>query len=165
MGDVVEMKAVKVGKKVELDVLERLTLSALLPKEGTFLNLRLLRVIKEELSFTEEENRALQFRQITQGDQQMLVWNTIAVVNKETGETVRAPNELLVQMVTKDPEAFEQKPAYLPKEFVFGEVMEGIIVKTLKDLDKAEKLTADHYSLYEKFMEGHEENPDGETRH
>ena len=155
MGDVVEMKAVKVGKKVELDVLERLTLSNVLPKEGTFLNLRLLRVVKEDLSFTEEENKALQFRQADQ----MLMWNTIAIVNKETGEIVKAPNEILVQMAAKDPDLFDVKPACPPKEFVFGEVVEGLIVKALKDLDKAEKITQDHYSLYEKFMEGHEENP------
>jgi hypothetical protein len=137
MGDVVEMKAVKVGKKVELDVLERMTLMSILPKEGTFLNLKLLRVIREELSFTEEENKALQFRQIVQGDQQMVGWNTTTV----------------------DPETSEQRLACPPKEFVFGEVVEGLIVKALTDLDKAEKITADHYSLYEKFMEGHEENP------
>ena len=163
MGDVVEMKAVKVGKKVELDVLERLTLSNVLPKEGTFLNLRLLRVVKEELSFTEEENRALQFRQ----DGQMLMWNSVCLTNKATGEIVKAPNEVLVQMAQKDPAGadFQMAPACPPKEFVFGEVVEGLIVKALKDLDKAEKITAEHYSLYEKFMEGHEENPDGETRH
>lgn len=149
MGEVVKM--VK-GKKMELNVLERLTLLSLLPKEGSFLNLKLLRVVKEDLSFTEEENRALQFR--TEG--QMIVWNTIALKNKETGEVVKAPNQVLAQMNAQDPDAFEVVAACPDKEFVFGEVIEGLVVKALKDIDKAEKITEDHYSLYEKFMEGRE---------
>jgi len=162
MGDVVKMVQ---GKTVELGVLERMTLLNVLPKEGTFLNLKLVRVKREELSFTEEENRRLQFRNIIQGDQQMLQWNLNAVVNKATGDLVTAPSEVLGQMVAKDPEAFEVTPACPPKEFTFGPVIEGLIVKALKDLDKQEKITQDHYSLYEKFMEGHEDEPGEETCH
>ncbi len=162
MGDVVKMVQ---GKTMELGVLERMTLLNILPKEGTFLNLKLVRVKREELSFTEEENRRLQFRQIQQGDQQMLQWNLNAVVNKATGELVIAHSEVLGQIVAKDPEAFEVSPACPPKEFTFGKVLEGLIVKALKDLDKAEKITQDHYSIYEKFMEGHEDESDGATRH
>ncbi len=162
MGDVVKMVQ---GKTMELGVLERMTLLNILPKEGTFLNLKLVRVKREELSFTEEENRRLQFRQIQQGDQQMLQWNLNAVVNKATGELVIAHSEVLGQIVAKDPEAFEVSPACPPKEFTFGTVLEGLIVKALKDLDKAEKITQDHYSIYEKFMEGHEDESDGATRH
>jgi hypothetical protein len=117
MGEVVEMVP-----KMKLNVLERLILQNLLPKEGSFLNLKLLRVVKEELSFDEAENKALQFRQDT-GENPMLRWT----------------------------------PDVCPdKEFTFGAVVRGIIVKALTDLDKAEKITQDHYSLYEKFMENNE---------
>lgn len=155
MGDVVEMKAVKVGKKMELNVLERFGLLGILPKEGSFLNLKLVRLVREELSFTEAENKALQFRTVNQ----MILWNSICLTNKATGEIVKAPNDVLVQMAQKDPDAFEVAPACPNKEILFGETIEGLIVKALKDLDKSEKITEDHYSLYEKFMEGHEENP------
>ena len=49
--------------KVKLNVLERLLLVNLLPAEGTFSNLKLLRVTREEISFTEKENKKLGFIQ------------------------------------------------------------------------------------------------------
>lgn len=152
MGDVVRM-----GKAVKLNVLERLTLNGLLPKEGSFMNLKLLRLTKEDLSFNEEENKALQFRTDQGPNGPMIIWNNIVLKNKETGDIVKAPSDILVQMANKDPEAFEASPACPDKEFIFGEVIEKLIIKALKDLDKAEKITEEHYSLYEKFMEGHEE--------
>jgi len=146
--------AEKMGKSVPLNTLERtVLLLGLLPKEGSFSNLKLVRLLREELSFTEEENRALQFRT----ENQMIMWNTISLVNKETGDVVKGTDQVLLAMARKDPEAFEVKPACPEKEIYCGETMETLVIKALKDLDKAEKITEDHYSLYEKFMEGHEE--------
>ena len=158
MSDIVEMKAVKVGKKMDLDVLERMTLLGVLPREGNFINLKLVRLVREELSFTEEENRALQFRNVIQAGVPMIHWNTVVVRNKATGEIVKDSTEVIAQMMATDPDAFETSAACPPKEFVFGETVVGLIVKSLQELDKAEKITQEHYSLYEKFMEGHEEN-------
>jgi len=59
---------------VKLNVLERLMALNLLPKEGTFTNLKLIRVAREELSFNEAENKALNFQQV--GDQ--LKWTQAA---------------------------------------------------------------------------------------
>ena len=72
---------------MKLNVLERLLLLNILPKEGTFTNLKLLRVARENLSFTEEENEALKFKQ--ENDQ--IIWVNDAVGDKEidTGEVVK----------------------------------------------------------------------------
>jgi hypothetical protein len=121
---------IKINPKKKLDILERLMLLGILPKEGTYANLKLLRVVKEALSFSDAENKKLQFKQDVGPDgQPMLFWN---------------PN------VKAD------------KEIFFGDVVEGLIRATLTDLDKAGKITESHYSLYEKFMEGHEDKPKGE---
>lgn len=48
---------------IKLNVVERMLLSSILPAKGTFQTLKLLRVLKEALSFTEEENKELQFKQ------------------------------------------------------------------------------------------------------
>ena len=56
---------------MELNVLERLIVLNLLPNEGTFTNLKLIRVAREELSFNEEEHKALKFQQT--GEQ--VQWN------------------------------------------------------------------------------------------
>jgi len=47
---------------MKLSVLERVVLLNLLPQEATFANLKLIRVAKETLSFTDEENQKLNFR-------------------------------------------------------------------------------------------------------
>ena len=100
---------------MKLNVLERIVASQILPKEGSFTNLKLIRVTKEELSFTEEENKALEFTQVGE----RLNWK---------------------EGIVKD------------KEFYFGEVVTKLIVDKLKELDKSEDLTENHFSLYEKFI-------------
>jgi hypothetical protein len=91
--------------KVTLSVLERLLV----------LNI-LLRVAKENLSFTEEENKILNFQQNVA--QSQLTW-TAGVEDKE---------------------------------FELGETVIKLTVQALTDLDKAEKLTEAHMSLYEKLL-------------
>jgi len=72
--------------KMQLSVIERILLSQLLPVEGNFTNLKLIRQVKEELSFTEEENQKLKF---VQKDTQV-IWNPVADLIKEIifGEVV-----------------------------------------------------------------------------
>lgn len=71
---------------MQLSVIERILLSQLLPVEGNFTNLKLIRQVKEELSFTEEENQKLKF---VQKDTQV-IWNPVADLIKEIifGEVV-----------------------------------------------------------------------------
>lgn len=52
---------------VPLTVLERLVLLNVLPKEGNFTTIKLLRKLRENLSFDEAENKALNF--VQDGDQ------------------------------------------------------------------------------------------------
>ena len=73
---------------MELTVLERLVLQALLPKEGNYTTLKLLRVCREALSFDDLENKRLEFFQ--DGDQ--VRWNESAgrtvVKDIEIGEVM-----------------------------------------------------------------------------
>lgn len=151
-------KVVKMADvKKRVNVLERYVLLQLLPKEGTFANLKLLRVIREALSFNESENRALQFR-IESGDdgKPQLRWNTLKLINKKTKDIVKGTDATFSVMYDKDPDAFEVSKACPDKAIFFGEVVEGMIAKAMKDLEKLDppKLTVDHESLYEKFVLG-----------
>ena len=149
-------KAVKVVKagdvKKKVDVLERLLLLQILPHQGSYTNLMLVRKIREQLSFTEAENKRLQFRNDDVNGQQMLRWNVICLKTKDTGAVITLPEPVLRTMLAKDPDKFTEIPACPPKELFFGEVIEGLIKKVLIDLDKNEKLSADYISLYEKFV-------------
>ncbi len=48
---------------MELSVFERLILLNVLPREGDFTTLKIVRKLREDLSFTEEEHKVLQFQQ------------------------------------------------------------------------------------------------------
>ena len=48
---------------MELGVFDRLILLNILPKEGDFTTLKIVRTMREDLSFTEEEHKALEFKQ------------------------------------------------------------------------------------------------------
>ena len=52
---------------MELTIFERLILLGVLPKEGNFTTLKIVRKLREDLSFSEEEHKTLNIRQ--QGDQ------------------------------------------------------------------------------------------------
>ena len=71
---------------MELNVLERILLVQTLPSEGSFTNLKLLRLVKEALSFDEEENKSLNF--VMDGD--MMRWDESAAIVKdvEIGDVV-----------------------------------------------------------------------------
>ena len=56
---------------MELDVMQRLLLLHILPKEGDITMVRILRKLREDLSFTEEEHQKLNLR--TEGP--ALVWD------------------------------------------------------------------------------------------
>jgi hypothetical protein len=52
----------KGSRQMELTVLERLILLSVLPKEGDFTTLKIVRKLREDLSFTEEEHAKLNFQ-------------------------------------------------------------------------------------------------------
>jgi len=71
--------------------MERLVLLNILPAEGNFMTLKLVRKLREELSFNEEEHKTLNF--IQDGDQ--VRWNEEANVMKE----VRVEGKMLALIV------------------------------------------------------------------
>tara|TARA_Y100000310_G_scaffold136383_1_gene135245 strand:- start:9226 stop:9663 length:438 start_codon:yes stop_codon:yes gene_type:complete len=140
---------------MKFSVLERIVLSQLLPEKGNYANMKLLRKAKENLSFTEEENKLLMFRLV--GNNQ--VWNGTIAIDKATGKPVDvAPEDLkkdpdiVRKMVEEDPDAFEYKPSVEDKDIVIGDVVLKMIVDALKGLDKQEALMHDHVPLYDRLV-------------
>lgn len=135
-----------------LSVMERiLLLNSVLPREGSFNNLKLLRKARESLSFTEDENELLNFREEGNGQ---IIWNNFAYRDKETGKTLDIASEFSMKLAEKNPERFEKiLPAVPEKDIEIGATVMGIIAKSMKDMDRKEKLTENHYSLYEKFVD------------
>jgi hypothetical protein len=103
---------------MKLTVLERIMLANILPVQGSFTNLKFLRVAREDLSFSEKENKRLNLRQ--EGEQ--LFWDE--------------PNPSLQYI----------------KDVKLGEIVTEMIKKALLEKDEKEELSADLFTLYEKFV-------------
>jgi hypothetical protein len=98
-----------------LNVIERITLLGILPEQGNFITLKIVRELREALAFDEEEIYRLE---LNQADGK-ITWNPAKDTCKE---------------VSVGDKAFE------------------IIAKGLEKLNDDQKLTQQHYNLYEHFV-------------
>ena len=64
---------------MKLNVLDRILLLGALPKEGNFATLKIVRELRESLSFTDKENKELEFQHVDGG----VKWNEGNEPNKE----------------------------------------------------------------------------------
>lgn len=102
---------------MKLTVGERFAILGVLPESGDFLTLKVMRRLRESLSFEEEEMKHYGFEE----KDDRLYWD-----EDKAGET---------------------------KDFEFTEKQTELIVTALKKLDSQKKLTEEHFSVYEKFVQ------------
>jgi len=100
---------------MKLNILERFTILQILPKEGNFVTLNIVRDLQKSLAPSEEEFKEFEIKQV--GEQ--TTWNEKGIVDKE---------------------------------IKIGEKSTDIIIEALEKLDKENKLTPQHMSVYEKFI-------------
>lgn len=116
---------------MQLTVTERILLINLLPAEGSVIDLRVMRKLRESLSFSEEEQKALEFRHPGEmGHMQ----------NGQPQEAV--PSGMISWKVSAEPN----------KEFQFGDRSMTLIKKYLQAIDQAGKATEAHLPLFDKFL-------------
>lgn len=102
---------------MKLEVGERLVLLSILPVEGDFTTLKIVRKLRESMSFSEEEHKALKLKQ----DGGVFTW--------------------------------EPRPESA-KDIHIGEKAKDIIQGSLKKLNDEKKLRDEHFTLYERFVDG-----------
>jgi len=148
-------------ENLKLTIPERLALLGVLPEQGSFADLKIIQGVKMELSFSEEEVKEWDIRNVQRFD---------FVAGEEKGK-VTARDEFEAKKImekefpgeikiTPDTEFKAQiawgKPGVLPetyvKEFDFGDRSESIIKSAFKKFDREGKLTPHHISVYEKFI-------------
>lgn len=135
---------------MELNVLERLALLEVLPREGDFVTLKLVRKLRESLSFSEAEVKQIGFNQNFKCPK----------CQKEISSPDAPKCECGSYMVASGSMTWDaQKGEKVLKEIHMGEKMLSMCVSALKKLDSEKKLTESFFSLYEKFIkaEGEEE--------
>ncbi len=135
---------------MKLIVADRLSLMGLLPKEGTFITLKLIRKLKETLSFNDSEIAALEFKhgfECPTCKRQQNFPPTVTTQVCPVCHTQMKGNGMISWNPDKDPN----------KEIVLGKAMEQICVGALQELNNAKKLTEQYMGLYEKFGLGGED--------
>ncbi len=128
--------------------MERIVLQETLPKEGDFVTLKLVRKLREALSFSEAE--------ITQIELQYC-WKC-PKCNK-TELTFKAPqcSDCNIYMVNTNQVTWDDvKAGDVIKDVHMGDSMVALCTTELKRLDNEKKLTQRHFSLYEKFIKAEE---------
>jgi hypothetical protein len=65
---------------MELNVKERLTLLDILPREGDYTTIRIVRELREQVSFSDEEHAAYDFQYTEDG---RMTWNAEAVQSRD----------------------------------------------------------------------------------
>jgi len=134
---------------MKLEVFERLMLLNILPQEGDFTTLKLVRKLREALSFSEKENTEIDFKYHWRCPKcQKVELEAQAIKCQECGIYMKPAGA-----VNWD----EEKAKGVIKDVHMGDTMLALCKTTLKKLSDEQKLTENHMSLYEKFVEQKEE--------
>ena len=129
---------------MNLTVLERLTLQGILPQEGDFIVLKLVRKLRESLSFTEKEITDIDFKHH---------WRCPSCSKVELSPfEVKCPDCKIYMIPTGQISWDEEKAQNMIKDVHMGDNMHALCATTLKKLSDSQKLTERHISLYEKFI-------------
>lgn len=107
---------------MKLTIFERANLVNILPREGDFTNMKVVRTLRESLVLSQEENKLYQ-----------------PTVSEEGRMTWRVADD-------------EGKPIPQEAEIEIGEMATDIIKKTLKKLNDEKVLKEEYLTLYEKFI-------------
>lgn len=134
---------------MKLEVFERLMLMSILPKEGDFITLKLVRKLREALSFNEKEIAEINFASH---------WRCPKCEKVELSPEVIKCQDCGIYMVPAGQVTWdEEKAKGIAKDIHMGKKMLALCETTLKKLSDEEKLTEQQISLYEKFVESDEE--------
>ncbi len=138
---------------MKLTVVERLNLSGMLPEKGSYTNLKLIRLAREALSFTDAEHKLLKFRNEPTGKpgESRSTYNQNLLVEKSTGNTVTGNQEEVMAIVNENPDNYEMRPTVDEVNIKLGEVVTNMIIKILKAQEEKEELEGRYFTLYEKF--------------
>jgi len=138
--------------KLKLTVYERIVLQNILPQEGDFITLKLVRKLREALAFNEKEIAEVNFRNH---------WNCPQCKKVEVSNEMPKCLDCDIYMVSGGQVTWDdEKAKKVVKDVFMGAKMLALCETTLKKLNDEEKLTDQHMSLYGKFVEGSDEGVD-----
>lgn len=135
---------------MKLEVYERLVLMSILPQAGDFVTLKLVRKLREALSFNEKEIAEISFQNH---------WRCPKCQKVELSAQAIKCQECGVYMVLAGSVSWDEEKAIgVVKDVHMGRSMHELCASTLKKLSDESKLTEQHMSLYELFVEADEKD-------
>jgi len=129
-------------QSTEVTVGERFLLLGLLPQQGAYQDMKLMRKFKEALSFSEEEHSALKFRKL---------WECCGAGVVEISQP-KCP-ECDKPMEDSGRITWEQTGDVL-KEIICGNRMLTLVKEALEELSTKKQVQDVHLSLFDKFVGG-----------
>jgi len=134
---------------MQLTVFERLMLQSMLPQEGDFITLKLVRKLKESLAFSEKEISEINFKNH---------WKCSKCDKVELSAEVIKCQDCGIYMIPAGQVTWdEEKAINVVKDVHMGKAMLNLCETTLQKLSDEKKLTEQHISLFEKFVAPGEE--------
>jgi len=134
---------------VKLTVIERIVLQNILPQEGDFITLKLIRKLREALSFSEKEIAEIDFKNY---------WQCSKCQKEElSAEAVKCGDCDVYMQPAGKVNWNDEKAKKVVKDVFMGDKMLALCSSTLKKLSDEQKLTEQHMSLFEKFTKAEED--------
>jgi hypothetical protein len=121
-------------------------LGNILPQQGDFITLKLVRKLRESLSFNEKEIAEINFRSH---------WKCPKCNKNEVASEMPKCSDCDIYMISAGAVTWDDdKAKKVVKDIFMGTKMQALCEMTLKKLSDEQKLTEQHMSLYQKFCEG-----------
>jgi len=134
---------------MKLGVYERLILQNILPQEGDFITLKLVRKLRESLAFSEKEIAEIDFKNH---------WKCPKCNKVELSANVIKCQDCGIYMIPAGQVTWdEEKAINVVKDVHMGKAMLNLCETALQKLSDEKKLTEQHMSLFEKFVASGEE--------
>ena len=83
---------------MKMSVGDRLVLLSVLPAEGDFTTLKILRKLREELSFSDEEHKLYKFEQLTVDGQTRVKWDNAVEQERDINFGEKATDIIVVSL-------------------------------------------------------------------
>ena len=158
MGEVKGMRNGAERMKTNLALNDRFAILGILPAEGSFATLKIVRKLREQLSLTEKEIKEYGVTEILANHVGVIKnaktdTEALAIATKIYGAGNAQRMATGIRNGTLESNQISWNKGEKTTEMEFGEFAEKMIVDSLKKLNDANKLEDKHFVLYEKFVE------------
>ena len=143
---------------VKLNIAERFMLLQILPQEGDFTTLKIIRKLRETLAPDEKESEEYGFQYEYACKQRDIVDEKPVLCGFMVVSPIQPKCPVHNEYMQPSGRMFwKPEMATMEKQIFLGNKAKSLITEALEKLDDQKKLTEQHFSLYEKFVKTEKE--------